>query len=112
MYDSAGHQSVCSDRSPLSEDMKYYSCLVDKVRGMQACGLEAKESDHHLEPQLANRTVKVENVKKTEGSACYFNIRTNSSWVEGSTVNIYPSRVSRVDSWLIAGETRGGARTT
>ena len=51
MYDSSKKMETrCSDRTPLSIDMQYYYCLVDKDDGMKRCGRPHRESSYHLAP--------------------------------------------------------------
>ena len=61
----------CSVNSAGSEEMRYFYCLPDPVQGLKACGLP-DSSSYELVLSSANRTIEFENVKQTDGNACYF----------------------------------------
>jgi len=91
--------------------MKNYYCLIDKELGMKSCGLTEKYSSYDLDPQLANKSISISKVKKSEGYACYFHIKASDRWTDDSTVHIYPSRITRAAVYMVAGATRADAKT-
>ena len=91
--------------------MRYYYCLVDQEEGMQACGLESKEASYHLEPQPANRSIRMSNMGLRTGYACYFHVTTGRAWTEASRVTIYPSEIENVVVHMANGTSRLDAET-
>lgn len=79
MYDPEGLlDTKCSSMSPKSPEMRYYYCQIDALQGMQSCGLNETmpEGRERLDPQTANRSVTIKDVKRSLGHACYYRFKS------------------------------------
>jgi hypothetical protein len=92
-----------------SSNLKYFSCITDKFEGMKACGLPDVDSSPELQIEAANRSIEAKNIEFSKGEACYYMIKTNSSWTNSSRVFIYPSQLSGVSLKIANGSNRFSA---
>lgn len=112
MYDSEDRlQTKCSSMSPKSKEMAPFYCLIDPILQMKSCGLDNVTSSENLEPLTANRSVTINNIKKSSGNVCYFRFKSSKTWTKNSTINIYPSIMKNVKITMTRGADRFNVTT-
>jgi hypothetical protein len=85
--------------------MKYYYCLISKEQGLKSCGLGEADSTN-LAPDLANKSITINNLPIDKGNTCYYSFVTNLTWNEASRVKIYPNSIKNMEVYLANGTSR------